>query len=119
MKANPKDVLTGIYYIDGDVSSGYGALASGCKFIAGYPITPSTEAAEAFGQVAPKVGAMFIQMEDELASINAIIGAVWAGAKVMTITSGPGYSLMMEAIGLGAMMETPFVLLNVDRKSVV
>jgi 2-oxoglutarate ferredoxin oxidoreductase subunit alpha len=115
MKANPKDVKTGIYCIDGDVASGYGALAAGCKFIAGYPITPSTEAAEAFAGVAPSAGALFLQMEDELASISAIVGASWGGAKTMTITSGPGYSLMMEAIGFGAMLEAPFVLLNVQR----
>lgn len=115
MKADPKDVKTGTYCIDGDVASGYGALAAGCKFIAGYPITPSTEAAEAFARVAPSAGAMFLQMEDELASIAAIVGGSWGGAKTMTITSGPGYSLMMEAIGFGAMLETPFVLLNVQR----
>lgn len=115
MKANPKDVKTGVYYIDGDVAAGLGALAAGCKFIGGYPITPSTEAAEAFARVAPSAGAMFIQMEDELGSIASIVGAAWAGVKTMTITSGPGYSLMMENIGLGAMLETPFVLLNIQR----
>jgi len=115
MKANPRDVKTGVYYIDGDVASGYGALAAGCKFIGGYPITPSTEAAEAFARIAPSAGAMFIQMEDELGSIASVLGASWAGVKSMTITSGPGYSLMMEAIGFGAMLETPFVLLNIQR----
>jgi 2-oxoglutarate ferredoxin oxidoreductase subunit alpha len=115
VKANPKDVKTGVYYIDGDVAAGLGALAAGCKFIGGYPITPSTEAAEAFARVAPSAGAMFIQMEDELGSIASIVGAAWAGVKTMTITSGPGYSLMMENIGLGAMLETPFVLLNIQR----
>ncbi len=115
MKADPRSVLTGVYYIDGDVAAGWGALAAGCKFVAGYPITPSTEAAEAFVRAAPKAGAIFIQMEDELGSIAAVLGAAWAGAKAMTITSGPGYSLMMETIGYGAMLETPFVLLNVQR----
>lgn len=115
MKANPKDVLTGVYYIDGDVSSGYGALAAGCKFVGGYPITPSTEAAEAFARVAPRAGAIFIQMEDELGSMAAVVGAAWSGVKSMTITSGPGYSLMQENIGFGAMLETPFVLLNIQR----
>jgi 2-oxoglutarate ferredoxin oxidoreductase subunit alpha len=115
MKADPRDVKTGIYCIDGDVASGYGALAAGCKFVAGYPITPSTEAAEAFARIAPSAGAMFLQMEDELASISAVVGGSCAGAKTMTITSGPGYSLMMEAIGFGAMLEAPFVLLNVQR----
>jgi 2-oxoglutarate ferredoxin oxidoreductase subunit alpha len=115
MKANAQDVLTGTYYIDGDVASGFGALAAGCKFIAGYPITPSTEAAEAFARVAYKGNAMFIQMEDELASVSAVVGAAWAGAKSMTITSGPGYSLMMETFGFAAMLETPMVLLNIQR----
>ncbi len=115
MKADPKTVLTGVYYIDGDVASGYGALAAGCKFVAGYPITPSTEAFEAVCRRGPRVGAMFIQMEDEIGSINAVIGASCAGVKSMTITSGPGYSLMMEATGYGAMLEIPFVLLNIQR----
>ncbi|UCD20452.1 MAG: 2-oxoacid:acceptor oxidoreductase subunit alpha, partial [candidate division WOR-3 bacterium] len=115
VKANPKDVLTGVYYIDGDVASGYGALAAGCKFVAGYPITPSTEAFEAVCHRGPQVGAVFIQMEDELGSISAIMGAAWAGVKTMTITSGPGYSLMQETIGFGAMLEIPFVLLNIQR----
>ncbi len=115
MKADPKNVKTGVYCVDGDVAAGYGALAAGCRFIAGYPITPSTEAAEAFARIAPSAGALFIQMEDELASIAAVVGASWAGVKTMTITSGPGYSLMMEAIGFGAMVEAPFVLLNIQR----
>lgn len=115
MKAKPKDVVTGAHYIDGDVAAGYGALAAGCKFVAGYPITPSTEAFEAMCRRGPSTGAMLIQMEDELGSIAAVIGASWAGVKAMTITSGPGYSLMMEAIGYGAMIETPFVLLNIQR----
>ncbi len=115
MKAEPKNVNTGIYYIDGDVAAGQGALAAGCRFIGGYPITPSTKAAETFAEIAPKAGAVFIQMEDELASIATIIGASYAGVKTMTITSGPGYSLMMETIGFGAMLEAPFVILNVQR----
>ncbi len=115
MKANSKDVLTGTYYIDGDVACGYGALAAGCKFVAGYPITPSTEAFEAMCRRGPQVGAVFIQMEDELGSMAAVIGAAWSGVKSMTITSGPGYSLMQENIGFGAMLETPFVLLNIQR----
>jgi len=115
LKADPRDVLTGTYYIDGDVAIAYGALAAGCKFLGGYPITPSTEAAEAFAKVAPQAGARFIQMEDELGSIASVLGASWAGQKAMTITSGPGYSLMMENIGLGAAMEIPFVIINVQR----
>jgi 2-oxoglutarate ferredoxin oxidoreductase subunit alpha len=115
LNANPDDVFTGSYYIDGDVAIAYGAIAAGCKLLAGYPITPSTEAAEAFAKRTPEVGAIFVQMEDELGSIAAVLGASWAGKKVMTITSGPGFSLMMENIGLGAAVETPFVVINVQR----
>jgi 2-oxoglutarate ferredoxin oxidoreductase subunit alpha len=115
LKADPQDVLKGTYYIDGDVAMAYGALAAGCKFLGGYPITPSTEAAEAFARIAPRAGARFIQMEDELGSIASVLGASWAGQKAMTITSGPGYSLMMENIGLGAAMEIPFVIINIQR----
>jgi 2-oxoglutarate ferredoxin oxidoreductase subunit alpha len=91
-------------------------LAAGCRFIAGYPITPSTEVVERFARRAPLVdGALFIQMEDELAASIAIQGAVWAGKKAMTVTSGPGFSLMMEHIGLAAMTETPCVFVDVQR----
>jgi len=115
VKADPRDVLTGTYYIDGDVAIAYGALAAGCKFLGGYPITPSTAAAEAFARKAPQVGARFIQIEDELGSIASVLGASWGGQKSMTITSGPGFSLMMENIGHGAATETPFVIINVQR----
>jgi 2-oxoglutarate ferredoxin oxidoreductase subunit alpha len=116
MKADPKGVLTGAHYIDGDFACCEGALAAGCRFIAGYPITPSTEVVERFARRAPLVdGALFLQMEDELASSIAIQGAVWAGKKAMTVTSGPGFSLMMEHIGLAAMTETPCVFVDVQR----
>jgi 2-oxoglutarate ferredoxin oxidoreductase subunit alpha len=115
LKAAPSDVRTGTLYIDGDVAAAEGALAAGCKFLAGYPITPSTEAAEAFAKRAPQVGAMFIQMEDELGSISAVMGASLSGMKAMTITSGPGFSLMMETIGLGAALELPFIIINIQR----
>lgn len=115
MKADPKGVLTGTHFLDGDHACCEGALAAGCRFVAGYPITPSTEVVERFSARAPKVGAMFIQMEDELASSIAIQGAVWGGAKAMTVTSGPGFSLMMEHIGLAVMTETPCVFVNVQR----
>ncbi len=115
MKADPKGVLTGAHYLDGDHAISEGALAAGCRFFGGYPITPSTETAERFAARCPKVGAIFIQMEDELGSIASVIGASWAGVKSMTVTSGPGFSLMMENIGLGAMLETPFVIANVQR----
>ncbi len=116
MKADPNGVLTGSHYIDGDHACCEGALAAGCRFVAGYPITPSTEVVERFARRAPLVpGAIFIQMEDELASSIAIQGAVWAGKKAMTVTSGPGYSLMMEHIGLAAMTEAPCVFVDVQR----
>jgi len=115
LKADPKGVLTGAHYLDGDYALAEGALAAGCRFFAGYPITPSTETAERFSERIPTVGGVFIQMEDELASIAALIGAVWGGKKVMTVTSGPGFSLMMENIGLACIQETPLVIANVQR----
>jgi 2-oxoglutarate ferredoxin oxidoreductase subunit alpha len=101
--------------MDGDHACCEGALAAGCRFISGYPITPSTEVVERFSRRIPFVGGIFIQMEDELASSIALQGAVWAGKKAMTVTSGPGYSLMMEHIGLAVMTETPCVFVNVQR----
>lgn len=114
-KADPKGVLTGSHFMDGDYAIAEGGLAAGCRFFAGYPITPSTETAEHFSSRIPMVGGLFIQMEDELASIAALIGASWGGQKVMTITSGPGFSLMMENLGLAVMQETPLVIANVQR----
>lgn len=115
MKADPINVATGSYFMDGDHACAEGAIAAGCRFFAGYPITPSTEVAERIARRFPKVGGMFIQMEDELASMAAVVGGVWSGTKSMTVTSGPGFSLMMENIGLAAMMETPCVVVNVQR----
>jgi len=115
MQADPRGVLTGIHFIDGDYACCEGALAAGARFAAGYPITPSTEVVERFASRIPRVGGAFIQMEDELAASIAILGAVWAGAKAFTVTSGPGFSLMMEHIGYAAMTETPCVFVNVQR----
>jgi len=92
-----------------------GAITAGCRFFAGYPITPSTEIAERMSNRLPKVGGIFIQMEDELASIIAIIGASWGGLKAMTATSGPGFSLMQEGLGFAVITETPIVLVDVMR----
>jgi 2-oxoglutarate ferredoxin oxidoreductase subunit alpha len=108
-------VLTGTHYLDGDFACGEGAMAAGCRFVAGYPITPSTEVVERIGRRFPTVGGTFIQMEDELASMAAVVGGSWTGTKCMTVTSGPGFSLMMENIGLAAMMETPVVVVDVQR----
>ena len=115
MHADPKGVLTGIHFIDGDYAACEGALAAGCRFVAGYPITPSTEVVERFASRIPMVGGVFIQMEDEIASSIAIQGAVWGGKKVMSVTSGPGLSLMMEHIGYAAITETPSVWVDVQR----
>ncbi len=115
MHADPKGVLTGIHFIDGDHAACEGALAAGCRFVAGYPITPSTEVVERFASRIPLVGGVFIQLEDEVASSIAIQGAVWGGKKVMTVTSGPGLSLMMEHIGLAAITEAPCVFVDVQR----
>jgi 2-oxoglutarate/2-oxoacid ferredoxin oxidoreductase subunit alpha len=115
VSADPKGVLSGPHFMDGDHALAEGALAAGCRFFAGYPITPSTETAERFAERCPEVGGLFIQMEDEIASITANVGAVWGGQKVMTVTSGPGFSLMMETFGLAAMMETPMVIADVQR----
>ncbi len=115
MKADPKGVATGAHYLDGDHACSEGSIAAGCRFLAGYPITPSTEVAERIAVRFPKVGGMFIQMEDELASMAAVVGATWSGVKAMTVTSGPGFSLMMENLGLAVMMETPCVVVNVQR----
>ncbi len=108
-------VLTGEHFMLGDFACAEGALAAGCRFFAGYPITPSTEVAERMAERLPEVDGTYIQMEDEIASIAAIIGASWAGVKSMTATSGPGFSLMMENIGLAVMFETPIVIVNVQR----
>ena len=115
MKADPAGVLTGVHFLDGDHACCEGALAAGARFAAGYPITPSTEVVERFAARVPKVGGTFIQMEDELASSIAIQGAVWGGAKAFTVTSGPGFSLMMEHIGYAVMTETPCVFVDVQR----
>lgn len=115
MKADPKRVLTGNHFINGNHSATEGAIAAGCTFAAGYPITPSTEIVERIASRFPRVGGMFVQMEDEIASSICLQGGVWSGRKAMTVTSGPGMSLMMEHIGLAAITETPCVFINVQR----
>ncbi len=101
--------------MQGDQACAMGAIVAGCHFFAGYPITPATDIAEVMSKELPKVGGTFIQMEDELGSAAAIIGASLAGVKSMTATSGPGFSLMQEAIGYASMTETPTVFVNVQR----
>ena len=103
------------YFLLGDEACAYGALYAGCDFFAGYPITPASEVAELMALELPKAGGICVQMEDELASMAAIVGASWTGARTMTATSGPGFSLMQENIGYAVMTETPCVIVNVQR----
>jgi len=110
-----RTVLTGKHFIHGDEACAEGAIAAGCLFFGGYPITPSTEIAEHLARRLPQVGGVFIQMEDELGSMAAILGASAAGIRSMTATSGPGLSLMMENLGLGIMLEIPCVVVDVQR----
>ena len=110
-----REVLTGEHFLNGDDACAEGAIAAGCRFFAGYPITPATEIAERMARRLPEVSGVYIQMEDEIASMAAVLGASWGGVMSMTATSGPGFSLMMENIGLGMMMETPCVVVNVMR----
>ncbi len=105
------------YFIQGNQACARGAIEAGCRFFAGYPITPSTEIAEEMALMLPREGGIFIQMEDEIGALGAVIGAVWSGVKGMTATSGPGFSLMQEHIGYAAMTETPLVVVNVQRGS--
>ena len=110
-------VLTGRHFMHGDDACAEGAIAAGCGFFGGYPITPSTEVAERLARRLPEVGGVFIQMEDELGSFASVIGASAAGVRSMTATSGPGLSLMMENLGLAVMMEIPCVLVDIQRGS--
>jgi len=105
----------GLHYLSGNEASAEGAIAAGCRFYAGYPITPSSETMERMAFRLREVGGIFIQMEDEIASLCAVIGASWAGAKAMTATSGPGFSLMQESIGYAAFTETPCVIIDIQR----
>ncbi len=115
MHADARGVLTGSHFMNGDAACCEGALAAGARFSAGYPITPSTEIVERFASRVPMLGGTFIQMEDEIAASITLQGAVWGGKKALTVTSGPGFSLMMEHIGLAAMTETPCVFIDVQR----
>ena len=107
--------MTKIHFWQGNQACAEAAITAGCRFFAGYPITPASEIAEHLALRLPKEGGIALQMEDELASLGAVIGASWAGAKAMTATSGPGFSLMQENIGYAFMTETPCVIVNVQR----
>jgi len=103
------------YFWQGNEACAEAAIVAGCRFFAGYPITPSTEIAEHLSKRLPQVGGIAIQMEDELASIGAVVGASWTGTKAMTATSGPGFDLMQETLGWAFMTETPCVIVDVQR----
>ncbi|MCD6460133.1 2-oxoacid:acceptor oxidoreductase subunit alpha [bacterium] len=107
--------LTGLYFWQGNTACAEGAIAAGCRFFAGYPITPSLEIMVHMNSRLPELNGICIQMEDEIASMAAVLGSSWAGRKAMTATSGPGFSLMLENIGLAIMTETPCVVVNVQR----
>jgi 2-oxoglutarate ferredoxin oxidoreductase subunit alpha len=108
-------VKPGTYFWSGNEACIEAAIVAGCRFFAGYPISPSNEIPELLSERLPRVDGIFMQMEDELASIGAVMGASWAGKKAMTATSGPGFSLMQETIGWGFMTETPCVIVDVQR----
>ena len=104
-----------IEFWQGNQACAESAIVAGCRFFAGYPITPASEIAEIMSVELPKVGGVYLQMEDEIAAISAVIGGSWGGSLSMTATSGPGFSLMQENIGYAIMTETPCVIVNVQR----
>jgi len=110
-----KKVLPGTHFWQGNEACAEGAIKAGCKFFTGYPITPASEIAEHLALRLPQTGGIVLQMEDEMASLGAVIGASWTGAKAMTATSGPGFSLMQELMGYAFMTETPCVVVDVQR----
>jgi len=110
-----KAVKTGKYFVQGDEAIAEGAIAAGCRYYAGYPITPASEISECVAKRMPEVGGVVIQMEDEIASIHSIGGASVAGAKAMTVSSGPGISLKLEGLGWGIKNEIPYVVVDVQR----
>ncbi|MFW6131450.1 MAG: 2-oxoacid:acceptor oxidoreductase subunit alpha [Candidatus Aminicenantaceae bacterium] len=114
LKMNPKEKES-YMMLSGNEAVALGTIASGCRFVAGYPITPATPIYETFTKLMPQVGGKAIQMEDEIASISALIGASFAGEKVLTPTSGPGLQLMGEQLNLAAMLELPIVIVDVQR----
>ncbi|MFW9847780.1 MAG: 2-oxoacid:acceptor oxidoreductase subunit alpha [Candidatus Thorarchaeota archaeon] len=103
------------FFWQGNQACVEGAISAGCKFFAGYPITPASEIAEVMSYRLPRIGGTYLQMEDEIAAISAVIGASWGGLLSMTATSGPGFSLMQENIGYAMMTETPCVIVDVQR----
>ena len=111
----PTGVPAGARYMSGNEAAAEAAIAAGCRFYAGYPITPSSEIMENLAKLLPAHDGAFIQMEDEIGSISAVAGASWSGVKAMTATAGPGLSLMQECLGYAAFTETPLVVIDVQR----
>ena len=110
-----RTIRPGTYFWSGNEACAEAAIIAGCRFFAGYPISPANEIPEHLSERLPQVDGIFMQMEDEIASLGAVMGASWAGRKAMTATSGPGFSLMQETIGWGFMTETPCVIVDVQR----
>ncbi len=115
MKENQKGVLEGKYKLSGNQACAEGAISAGCRFLGYHPITPSFEIVERYAQRCGDVDGVLIQMEDEISVLAAVLGASWTGRKAITVTSGPGLSLMLEHVGLGVMLETPCVIVDVQR----
>lgn len=114
MKDELKGVLTGTHYLSGNESCAEGAFSAGCRFLGTYPIVSAIEVCDRFLKRAKDIGATFIQMEDEISTLAAVLGASWTGKKSMAVTASPGFSLMMEHVGLGMMLETPCVILDIQ-----
>jgi 2-oxoglutarate ferredoxin oxidoreductase subunit alpha len=110
-----KEIMTGTHFIMGNIACAEGAIAAGCEFAAGYPITPASEIINRLARRLPEVGGIFFQAEDEISAICTVIGASWAGQKTLAATSGPGISLMQENIGFAVATETPLVIVDVQR----
>ena len=113
--SSARKLMTGTHFMMGNLACAEGAIAAGCEFFAGYPITPASEIVNVLAKRLPKVGGIFFQTEDEISAICAALGASWTGCKAMTATSGPGISLMQESIGLAVATETPLVVVDVQR----
>lgn len=110
-----KKIMTGTHFVMGNFACAEGAIAAGCEFAAGYPITPASEIVNRLAKRLPEVGGIFFQAEDEISAICTAIGASWTGKKTLTATSGPGISLMQENIGFAVATETPLVIVDVQR----
>ena len=118
MKEINQAVLTGTHHLTGSQACAEGALSAGCRFLGFYPIFPSFDIVERFAERFPDVQGILIQMEDEISALAAVLGASWTGKRAMTVTTGTGFAQMAEHIGLGVMLETPCVIIDVQRDGV-